>query len=66
MENNSVPLQIIALIDQMNDKNSDINIRGNFRSRLATISSIINTSIKKYDDEVALTRGVTKKRYVSR
>lgn len=66
MENNSVPLQIITLIDQMNDKNSDINIRGNFRSRLATISNVINTSIKKYDDEVALTRGVTKKRYVSR
>lgn len=46
-----VPLQVMSLIHQLQDKNTDINIRGNYRSRLQAIQNVISQSIKKFDDE---------------
>lgn len=62
-----VPLQVMTLIHQLQDKNTDINLRGNYRSRLQTISNVIAQSIKKFDDEKMFSGGKAKKpgRYVS-
>ena len=36
----------------MLDKNENVYVRGNFRSRLDVIRDVINQSIKKYDNEL--------------
>lgn len=61
-----VPLQVMTLIHQLQDKNTDINLRGNYRSRLKTIGSFIEQAIKKFDDEKIFSGGKKKPgRYVS-
>jgi len=47
-----IPFQIESIIKQMLDKNENVYVRGNFRSRLDVIRDVINKSIKKYDNEL--------------
>jgi hypothetical protein len=47
-----IPFQIESIIKQMLDKNENVYVRGNFRSRLDVIRDVINQSIKKYDNEL--------------
>lgn len=60
-----IPFQIEAIIRQMLDKNENVYIRGNFRTRLEGIREAINQSIKKYDNELLVTNttGSKKKKY---
>lgn len=54
-EYNDLPFQVESLIKQMLDKNENLYVRGNFRTRLDSIRNAINQSIKKYDNELLLT-----------
>ena len=55
MNNNNtvveLPFQLQNLIDQMLNKNDNLYVRGNFRSRLDQINKSIDQAIKKYDNE---------------
>jgi len=50
-----LPFQVQSLIDQMLNKNDNLYIRGNFRSRLGQITKAVDQAIKKYDNELMVT-----------
>jgi hypothetical protein len=50
-----LPFQVQSLIDQMLNKNDNLYIRGNFRSRLGQITKSVDQAIKKYDNELMVT-----------
>ena len=50
-----LPFQVQSLIDQMLNKNDNLYIRGNFRSRLGQIAKAVDQAIKKYDNELVVT-----------
>ena len=50
-----LPFQVQSLIDQMLNKNDNLYIRGNFRSRLDQITKAVDQAIKKYDNELMVT-----------
>ena len=59
-----LPFQVEKLITDMLGKEDNIHIRNNYRNRLDVIRSVIDTSIKKFDNDYMLaTTGMnTKKR----
>lgn len=61
--NQEVPFQIEHLINSLLNKNENVYIRQNYRTRLETIKETIDKSLKKYDNElyIANTQGKKKR-----
>lgn len=57
----NIPFQVVNLIEGMMNKNDSHHIRGNYRMRLDAIREVINSSIKKFDDEMFMS-GSTKRK----
>lgn len=57
----NVPFQVQHLIDSMLNTRDNVYLRGNYRARLDYIREQINTSIKKYDNEVLMASASKKK-----
>lgn len=51
--NLNVPFQVQHLLDSLLNKKDNVYVRQNFRMRLESIRSEIDTAIKTYDNEVA-------------
>lgn len=49
-----IPYQIQQLLDGLLNKKDNVHVRSNYRMRLDTIRSEIDTAIRSYDNEVAL------------
>lgn len=60
--NNMVPFQVQSIIDNMLNQKDNVHLRGNYRFRLESIRSAIDTAIKKYDNEVFLSNLPTQKK----
>lgn len=60
--NNMVPFQVQNIIDNMLNTKDNVHLRGNYRLRLDSIRSAIDTAIKKYDNEVFLSNSQAQKK----
>lgn len=47
----AVPFQVQHIIDSMLSPKDNVFVRGNFRTRLDIIRTVIDAAIKKYDNE---------------
>ena len=54
-ESHNIPFQVQNLIDQMMNKQEKSHIRDNYRMRLESIRESIDTSLRKYKNDDALT-----------
>jgi hypothetical protein len=54
-ESHNIPFQVQNLIDQMMNKQEKSHIRDNYRMRLESIRDSIDTSLRKYKNDDALT-----------
>lgn len=57
----NIPFQVVNLIEGMMNKADSHHIRGNYRMRLDAIREAINTNIKRFDDEMAMTNPARKR-----
>jgi hypothetical protein len=53
-ESHNIPFQVQNLIDQMMNKQEKSHIRDNYRMRLESIRDSIDTSLRKYKNDEAL------------
>jgi hypothetical protein len=53
-ESHNIPFQVQNLIDQMMNKQEKPHIRDNYRMRLESIRDSIDTSLRKYKNDDAL------------
>lgn len=57
----NIPFQVENLIRNMMDKNERPHIRDNYRFRLEHIKSVIDQSIRKYDNDAMMHNGGKKR-----
>jgi hypothetical protein len=59
-DNNMVPFQVQSIIDNMLNPKDNVHLRGNYRFRLESIRTAIDTAIRKYDNESFLATSTEK------
>ena len=57
-----VPFQVQNLIASLKDKKERVHIRGNYRTRLASIQRAIESAIVEYDNEMGVSNAVRRKK----
>lgn len=58
----NIPFQVENLLQNMMNKGERPHIRDNYRSRLSSIRDVIDKSIREYDNEMSMSRMVTKRK----